>query len=174
MLFETFPDTARLWVFSLNGPVPDAEKFEHGLKKFVDGWKAHGSPLKAGVEIVDNQLLLVAADEQYSSASGCSIDALTREVSRLSQEAGLSICGGGDVTFKMGESWKAAPRAEFQKLISSGLINEETPVATPESHYGWTKLVCEQMIEANSKNSKTKYISLPKQKAINKNFVKQN
>jgi len=128
MFFESFPDSARLWVFSLNGQVPDPEKFQHGLEKFVAGWKAHGSPLKADVEILDGQLLLVAADEEYSSASGCSIDALCNEVTRLSKEAGLSVCGGGEVTFKIGQSWKAASRAEFQKLIDSDVISKETPV----------------------------------------------
>lgn len=128
MHFESFPDSSRLWVFSLNGQVPDSEKFQHGVQKFVSGWKAHGSPLKASVEIIDNQLLLVAADEEYSSASGCSIDALSKEISRLSQEAGLSVCDGGQVTFKFGENWKAVSRAEFQKLISAGQVNKETSV----------------------------------------------
>lgn len=128
MAFEDFPDNARLWVFSLNDRVVDTDKFKLGLEQFVSGWKAHGSPLKAAVEIMDNQLLMVAADESYVSASGCSIDSLTREIGRLASEAGLSVCGGGDVVFKMGESWKAVSRAEFQKLLSSNVINRETLV----------------------------------------------
>ena len=128
MHFESFPNSARLWVFSLNGQIADLEKYQSGLEKFVSGWKAHGSSLKAEVEIIDNQLLLVAADESYTSPSGCSIDALTREVTRLAGEAGLTVCGGGDVTFKMGESWKAASRAEFQKLMTSGVVNRNTDV----------------------------------------------
>lgn len=39
-------------------------------------------------------------------------------------------------------------------------VNELTPVETPESTYGWTKLIGEQMIEANARVSKSKYISL--------------
>lgn len=128
MLFQSFPDSARLWVFSLNGPVTNADKLKLELDNFVSQWKAHGSPLKAGVEIIDLQVLLVAADESVASASGCSIDALSREISRLASEAQLAVCGGGEVVFKVGEIWKAVSRAEFQKLIALGEIDLTTKV----------------------------------------------
>jgi len=127
-LFKSFPETARLWVFALNGPIEGTDSFRTNLETFVSSWKAHGSPLKAGVEIIENQMVLVAADEQSASASGCSIDALTREVIKLSKVSGLSICGGGDVAFKQGDIWQAVSRAEFQKLIASGAVTKETLV----------------------------------------------
>lgn len=128
MLFQSFPDNARLWVFTLNGLIPDSDKFNLELNSFVSNWKAHGSQLKAGVEILDNQILLIAVDEAVSSASGCSIDALSREVSRLSLQVGLLVCGGAEVVFKVEESWKTVSRAEFQKLIAAGKIDQTTPV----------------------------------------------
>lgn len=39
-------------------------------------------------------------------------------------------------------------------------VKETTPVVTPESIYGWTKLIGEQMIESNARNSKAQFISL--------------
>ncbi|MBC8172912.1 MAG: UDP-glucose 4-epimerase GalE, partial [Chitinophagales bacterium] len=39
-------------------------------------------------------------------------------------------------------------------------VKEETPVSTPESPYGWTKLISEQVIESHAKNSPANFISL--------------
>ena len=39
-------------------------------------------------------------------------------------------------------------------------VTEDTPYSTPESPYGWTKLISEQMIAAHAKQSKTKFIAL--------------
>ncbi len=39
-------------------------------------------------------------------------------------------------------------------------VHEGTPMATPESPYGWTKLISEQMIAAHARNVATKFIAL--------------
>jgi UDP-glucose 4-epimerase len=39
-------------------------------------------------------------------------------------------------------------------------VSENTPLSTPESPYGWTKLVSEEMIAAHAKTSKIKFIAL--------------
>lgn len=39
-------------------------------------------------------------------------------------------------------------------------VAETTPVSAPESPYGWTKLISEQMIEAHAKTSSIQFISL--------------
>lgn len=39
-------------------------------------------------------------------------------------------------------------------------VKEDTPLSTPESPYGWTKLISEQMIAAHAKNSTSKFIAL--------------
>lgn len=39
-------------------------------------------------------------------------------------------------------------------------VHEDTPLSTPESPYGWTKLISEQMIAAHAQTSKTQFIAL--------------
>lgn len=39
-------------------------------------------------------------------------------------------------------------------------VHEETPLSTPESPYGWTKLISEQMIAAHARTTNTKFIAL--------------
>lgn len=39
-------------------------------------------------------------------------------------------------------------------------VKEETPLSTPESPYGWTKLISEQMIAAHAKTTSTQFIAL--------------
>jgi len=39
-------------------------------------------------------------------------------------------------------------------------VSELTPLSTPESPYGWTKLLAEQMIEAHARSAETNFISL--------------
>ncbi len=124
-----FPDSSRLWVFPLNKSLSDAMSFRQSVEQFVSGWKAHGTPLKAKVEIIDDQIVLIAADESTANASGCSIDSLTREITKLSSEQGLNPLSGSEVIFKQDGNWKAVSRAQFQKLISSGAVDSSTLVA---------------------------------------------
>jgi len=74
--FATFPDHARTWVYQCSRELtPDeAEAVKAMAREFVAGWKAHGQPLRVGVDVLFERFLIMMVDENAAYASGCSID----------------------------------------------------------------------------------------------------
>lgn len=130
--FAEMPDQARLWIFASPRPLEEREEawLRARVRDFVDGWTAHGAPVAGAFDLLHDRFLLVAADEEATGVSGCSIDALTRTLKGAERELGLSLLdassrvwyrdGAGDV--------RAVPRAEFREAVRSGEVGAETPV----------------------------------------------
>ena len=82
--FPSLPADARLWIFAAARPLTDAEQQRLlGLvDAFLDRWTAHNHPLTSARELRYGQFLFVAVDESSAGASGCSIDAMVRSMTR--------------------------------------------------------------------------------------------
>jgi hypothetical protein len=83
--FDTLANTSRIWIYQANRPLQSDEltQIQVYLTAQLDAWGAHGAPLKASFAIVKNQIILIAADESFQAASGCSIDTSTRWMKEL-------------------------------------------------------------------------------------------
>ncbi len=132
-LFGQLPDSARLWVFGVGRSLASTE--ESRLLAKVDGflgeWKAHGYPLAAAREWLYGHFLLVGVDEQVSPPSGCSIDALIRNLRDSEEELKTEIVGGAFVWYrdaKPSADIRRVSRAEFKKRVETGLISGDTVV----------------------------------------------
>lgn len=129
---EQFPDESRLWVFEANGVVDDSHKdvLQERIGSFLTGWVAHGSGLKAGWELRYDRFLMIAVDEGQTSASGCSIDSLTRFVTILGNELGVSFLDRNAVSHRGGEGETIArnTRQAFKELVTAGVLTGDTIV----------------------------------------------
>jgi hypothetical protein len=85
--------TDRVWVFQADKRLSaDEAKFiTDTFNLFLPQWQTHGKPLRAQAAVVYDHLLLVAADENFQSASGCSIDKLVNQVKRVGEELGIDF-----------------------------------------------------------------------------------
>ena len=83
--FPTFSNRSRLWAFIPATPLSAeaSEEIKSALRVFVSGWKAHQRPLKADFLLLNNRLLLIAADEDFEAVSGCATDSLFRLIREL-------------------------------------------------------------------------------------------
>ena len=129
--FNALPDSARIWVFGsdvpLNGAVADTLLTE--VDRYLDSWKAHGSPLKAAREWSDSRFLIVGIDPTAEQASGCSIDGLFRHLQQIQKTIGAQLVGGGRVFYRDPTgTTQATTRDEFKTLKSNGAIGPKTPV----------------------------------------------
>ena len=91
--FEEISDESRLWIHQINREL-DKNEQEELIKRteaFLEEWTAHGNGLKAAVKIIDGRLLIIAADESYSGASGCSIDSLVAFLRNVQLELGIDL-----------------------------------------------------------------------------------
>ncbi|RYF58255.1 MAG: hypothetical protein EOO39_34485, partial [Cytophagaceae bacterium] len=80
--FDKLPDTARVWVYQADRPLSDGEvnTISESLQQALNQWAAHGQPLLASAQVIENRFVVIGVDESYTLPSGCSIDASVRTV----------------------------------------------------------------------------------------------
>jgi hypothetical protein len=122
--------SGRVWIFlSEKEFLPEQEKMIHeSLKKFLQGWDAHGNPLTSSYEILHHQLVIVQVNESHHAASGCSIDKLTHCMQQLEHTTGLRFFNRQLIAFLHLGKLNVYPSLMTPKLLSSGVINAETKV----------------------------------------------
>lgn len=130
---DEIPDHGRLWVFPASRAL---EPSEAGLlltdvDDFLDGWAAHGVPLRAGRELREGRFLLVAVDVDAELPSGCSIDALTNRLRAFGSEKGLSLIDHAPVWYRSDDGVKSASRPAFKALARDGAVSPATHVFDP-------------------------------------------
>jgi hypothetical protein len=126
----SLPDDARVWVFAAERALAPAEvdAVLGTVDAFLGVWAAHGHPLRSARELRKSRFLIVAVDEAAAGASGCSIDALVREIRSLEAKLGVSLVDHGPVVFRDGGSIRRVPRDEFAELARNGRVTPDTLV----------------------------------------------
>jgi hypothetical protein len=128
--FDELPSDARLWIFAAERPLSAAESgriFEE-TDAFIDGWMAHGVPLRAARDLRYDQFVLVGVDERAAGVSGCSIDALVRRMQQLESVLGLQLIDNGPVLYREGDAVVRVSRDRFAELAAAGTVSPSTRV----------------------------------------------
>lgn len=128
--FDALPADARLWIFAAERELSPRERdYVLGtVDGFLDRWQAHGHPLTSARDLRHDRFLLIAVDESAAGASGCSIDALLRDIKRVEASLGLALVDHGPVLFRNGDAIARVPRDEFSDLVRSGRVTPQTIV----------------------------------------------
>jgi hypothetical protein len=128
------PDDGRLWVFGAAAPLDaDAEaRLLDVVDRYLEHWRAHGTPLMAARDWRDSRFLAVAVDEAATGASGCSIDGMFRVLAELEREIGVSVVGAGRVFWRdASTNIQSGSRQEFSAAARRGEVTSETTVFDP-------------------------------------------
>jgi hypothetical protein len=129
--FEEQPDEGRLWVFAARAPLgaEGQARIGRSVDAFLDGWAAHGHPLRASRDLADDRFLFVAVDPASEPPSGCSIDAMVRHLKSLEQEVGAELVAHGPIWYRdSGGDIRCVSRAEFKALAADGSVEQSTRV----------------------------------------------
>jgi hypothetical protein len=124
-------DRARAWVFGASQPVvgDDAERLLNAVENFVRGWHAHGAPVIGSIDWRYDYFLIVAADEEATGVSGCSIDTLFHTLRDVEREIGVTLLDSSLVWYlSAGGHIEARPRPEFRDRVCQGEVTEATVV----------------------------------------------
>ncbi len=131
--FPGYPDSARLWVFALARELAPGQHalVTERLDSFVGAWKSHGAPVHGAYHIVENRFVLIAGYVD-DGVSGCSTDSMVRVMTMLKKEHGIDGFDRSVVFFRDDAgAARVDARDEFQKLVESGVVGDETMVFDP-------------------------------------------
>lgn len=128
--FAALPDHGRLWVFPAARELAGHEerRLLAEVDAFLEGWAAHGSPLRSGREMVETWFLLVGVDEDASKPSGCAIDALVNRLEELGGTLGVGLVDHAPVWYRVGSEIRRVTRQEFRALAEEGEVGPDTQV----------------------------------------------
>jgi hypothetical protein len=129
--FDLMPPEARLWVFASDSELGDEARDQllARVDAFLDSWNAHGSPLTAARDWREGRFLLVAVDERSAPPSGCSIDALLRELKAFEAAHGLCLTDHANVLWRSPSGQiESTDRPSFARLAKGDEVGLETPV----------------------------------------------
>lgn len=129
--FDQLPDDARLWSFASRRPLSDGEqeRLLEEVDDFLEGWQAHGHPLRCGRDWRHGRFLLVAVDPRSEPPSGCSIDAMVRTLKEVGDALGTTLVDNAPIYYRDAEGEVArAGRADFRRLARDGEITPDTVV----------------------------------------------
>ncbi len=128
--FNTLPNSSRVWIYQSDRTFSDEEvtKISALLENFIQNWNNHGDGLKASFQVKYNQFIILAIDEDYKPASGCSIDSSVQIIKKIEQEFTLNMFNRMQTAFKDGEHVNLVSLADFQKYAKENKINANTIV----------------------------------------------
>ena len=128
--FNSLTDTSRVWIyqclreFSNNEIIGLKEKLDH----FMTEWNSHGKDLKASYKIMYNRFIVLAVDENYNAASGCSIDASVSLIKQLEADFSTDLMNKLNISFKDNQNINVVSLQDFQKFVKEGKITSSTVV----------------------------------------------
>ena len=124
------PPDSRIWIYQADRKFSEKEEREIVIKSkvFLENWTSHNEHLKASFDIRYGIFLILMIDEKHASAGGCSIDKSVHFIKQLEKEYALNLLDRNIFAFKEDGKVRLVRRAEFEKLLESGTINDNTVV----------------------------------------------
>jgi len=130
--FDGLPDETRIWIYAAERKLTPSETtlLEKRMSSFIVDWTAHKRELRASWAFVYNQFVIVAVDESLMTASGCSIDSMTRNLVAFEAQIGCKLVGTGMQIFYRTEEGgvKNLPRLAFKSQVEQKKVTGDTIV----------------------------------------------
>ncbi|WP_298138246.1 ABC transporter ATPase [Flavobacterium sp.] len=128
--FENLPQESRIWIYQSSRKFSDEEvaDIEKDLLQFIENWSAHGTSLEASFTIRYNRFIVIAVNQEFHPATGCSIDSSVGFIQNLEQKYSVDLLDKMNVAFKQGEFITYKTLLEFKKLAKDKSVSENTIV----------------------------------------------
>jgi hypothetical protein len=128
--FENIPVTAKIWLYQSN-VILDTKQLDfinHQLKNFIENWTAHQQSLTASFQIIQNKIILLAVDENFHQASGCSIDSSVKVIKMIEQALNISLFNRDILLENEANQLFNIPLSAIKASIETNQINDKTYV----------------------------------------------
>ena len=116
--FNTLPEESRVWIYQASRSFSDEEitEIESKLETFLSNWAAHGSDLQAAYLIKYKRFIVIALNQNLSSATGCSIDASVQFIQELEKQYNVDLLDKMNVSYKQGDFIAYKTLVDFKKM----------------------------------------------------------
>ena len=93
MKYFDLASDSKVWIYQADRVLSSTEInwIEEQLQQFVGQWAAHGAKLKAQGKVIGQYHVVIAVDQNFANASGCSIDASVRFIKTIGQELEINF-----------------------------------------------------------------------------------
>jgi hypothetical protein len=126
--FDVLEDSARIWIYQSGRKFTETEKntISQTLSSFTQQWAAHGSPLKTSFTILYDQFIVLAADENFNEASGCSIDSSVHVMKAMDEQYSLGLFDRTQVAFLKSGIVMMMKLSELPRGLAENAWQQET------------------------------------------------
>jgi len=123
-----FSENSRVWIYQSDKELTaeQTQKLQGELNSFVQSWTAHNRQLTAAAMVKYNRFIMLLVDEDQAGATGCSIDKSVHLMKQIEQEYHINLFDRFNLAYRTDSGIASAPRAEFEELIKTGVIDENT------------------------------------------------
>jgi len=128
--FKELGDSSKVWVYQADRFITSSEEkiITTALISFCQQWAAHGQPLRTSFKIEHHYFIILGVDEQYSNASGCSIDGSVHTLKALQQELSIDFFDRSRVAFHLNNEVKTYSIPDTKKFFSAREFDGNTLV----------------------------------------------
>ena len=128
--FDKIANDSRIWIFQANRIFlkPELEFLEKSISLFLNSWTAHGSQLNASFKINYNIFIIIALDENDSTATGCSIDKLINFMKQIEKEFSIRLLDRLDISYMLNDEITIDRLDDFKNNILTKKIDKNTIV----------------------------------------------
>jgi len=116
------------WIFPFRTVINANAKSKilSATSEFLSNWESHGARIEAGAEILYFQILFIYLEDQGEAGSGCSIDALKREIKNILALENIEIVDSNYIVLKLDDGLRFIKRSEISSRFSIGEIPLES------------------------------------------------
>ncbi|WP_312922655.1 ABC transporter ATPase [Empedobacter brevis] len=117
-------DDSRIWIFQANRKfsVEEKQAIIAKLNNFIADWNAHGAELLADFDLPYDQFIVVGVDENQATASGCSIDKLTKIVREIDADYAFDLLNRMLVAYENEQEVFIEKLPTFKQKVKEGEI----------------------------------------------------
>ena len=128
LLPSNFSQHSRVWIYQSNRlfSLSEALELEKVLESFISDWKAHGQPVKGFANLFFGQFIIIMADEEITTVSGCSTDNSVRMIKVIEDVFKISLFDRNQLAFVIKDKIQLLPLAQVEYALKNQFIQSDT------------------------------------------------
>ena len=101
-------------------------QLEDIIDDFIKNWNSHGTPVKGFCNLLFGQFIVLIADEQNATVSGCSTDSSVRFIKVIEEAFKVSMFDRTQLAFIIKEKIELLPLSQISYALEHQFIGAET------------------------------------------------